>query len=638
MKKSKLKLGLVTSFICGMALTACNDVTANDKSVVDYKFGDSTISLSTDNMYSDDLETSAGLTKYYEKVRDLLVRATFEKVTSDTTNGLSVKDNFAALDAKADNKVEEQKETARKNAKNNDTSYSDELDAIYESNNVEDEKGLKEKFLLDLEKEQLDSAIMGNDKQLEILRDGDGTNEKGWIENAKPYHIKHMLVKVEGGSDNFTRATITKDEAVKISKIVTLMASGSKFDDLASNNLLTDDSADKLGDVGIVNNNATTKSLKMVSEFQLGIYTADAIINHDISTNVLEGLGLESEVDLDGSLKADNKTLDKKAVKDAIEVKKVPYEIFEKLGDYAELPKDEAEEAIKDVNACVYPRNVIWNKYLNNHNVFVIVNKLADENSVSELLKKDSNGNPEEDPKTANLTLTPGTKSGFNDKGYLCAEDGKVIFGVRSEYGIHFIKIQKSAYDTDLKTYYPIALKVGDVDVTKQAVGSNYIVGLDNAKDTFDTRLADIKSAIKSYDSNSEYRLYNFLVTYAKNNNIINSSDEATNKILSKIDNHIADLKASEAHKQTEGLTSVWENYLRLITLQNDKRDDEWDETYYYGIGGKESKTHHVTALIPEAAANEFVTLCGYDAINEVANIKASLAKFSEGGDYYYGK
>ena len=300
MKKSKLKMGLVTSFICGMALTACNDVTANDKNVVTYKdYSGSEIGLLTDNMYSEDLETSAGLTKYYEKVRDLLVRATFEKVTGDSASGLKVKTSYKTLVAQAKNKVEEQKEIARKNAKNNDTSYSDEMDAIYESHNCEDEEGLYQHFLLDLEKEQLDSAIMDNDAQLKILRDGNGAEEKGWIKSAKPYHIKHMLVKIDGGADNFTRATITKDEAKKLSDMITKLANGEKFDDLASNNMLSDDSTDKLGDVGIVNNNATTKSLKMVSEFQLGIYAGDYMINHNSSDDI-DGIGLDSKVDIDG--------------------------------------------------------------------------------------------------------------------------------------------------------------------------------------------------------------------------------------------------------------------------------------------------------------------------------------------------
>ena len=612
-------MGLVTSFICGMALTACNDVTANDKNVVDYKFGDSTISLSTDTMYSDDLETSAGLTKYYEKVRDLLVRATFKDVTEDA-NGLKVKTQLPTLEAQAKNKVEEQKETARKNAKNNDTSYADELDAIYESNNVEDEEGLRQKFLLDLEKEQLDSAIMDNDKQLEILRDGNGADEKGWIESAKPYHIKHMLVKIEGGADNFTRATITKEEGEKLSKVVTLLASGERFDDLAANNLLNDDSSDKLGDVGIVNNNATTKSLKMVSEFQLGIYTADKIINGKSGA----GVGLDSMVDINGTGKV--------KVVDELEVDEVPYSIMKELGDVAKYPEDEEDQKIKDVNACVYPRNVIWNKYLNNHNVFVIVNKEANKADVTALTTNVVDT-------TVPNNYAEGEKSGFNN-GYLCAEDGKVIFGVRSEYGIHFIKIQKSAYDADLKTYYPISLKVGDVDVTKQAVGSNYIVGLDNAKDTFDTRLSDIKSAIKSYDSNSEYRLYNYLVSYAKDKGIIKASDEATNKILSRIDNHIADLKASEVYKQTEGLKTVWENYLRLINLQDSKRADTWTEGYYYdtvdaGVKKQVYVEYNRTALVDETTSADYLAMC--QATDP--NVKAQyLTKFAEGGIYYYGK
>lgn len=619
MKKSKLKMGLITSFICGMALSAC-DVVANDKYVVQYKdYSDSELGLLTDTMYSNYLETSSGLTKYYEKVRDLLVRATFKSVT-EASNGLKVKTPYATLEAQAKNKVEEQKEQARKNAKNNDTWYSDEMDAIYESHNCEDEEGLYQYFLLELEKEQLDSAIMNNDTQLTILRDGNGSNEKGWINSAKPYHIKHMLVKVDGGADDFTRATITEDEATKLSKVVTLLAGGDKFDDLAANNLLNDDSSDKLGDVGIVNNNATSKSLKMVSEFQLGIYTADVKINGKSGT----GIGLESMVDVDG-------TGDVK-VEDTIEVVKVPYSVFKDLGETAKYPESTEDAKIRDVSACVYPRNVLWNKYLNNHNVFVIVDKTADTSSTTSLTTDTVDT-------TVPNNFAQGSKSGFNN-GYLCAEDGKVIFGVRSEYGIHFIKIQKSAYDSDLSTYYPIALNVNNVDVTSQPVGSNYIVGLDSAKDTFDTRLSDIKSAIKSYDSNSEYRLYNYLVSYAKSNNIISSTDETTTKILEKIDNHIADLKDSETYKQGEGLKAVWENYLRLIKLQNEKRAASWVEGSYYEtiVGGVNTtlyRTYNRTALVPESTAAEYLAMCKTDNADTKATI---LTKFVEGGDLYYGK
>ncbi len=610
-------MGLVTSFICGMALTACG-VSADDKYVVEFKdYSNSELGLLTDNMYSQQLETSSGLNKYYEKVRDLLVRATFEKVTKDT-NGLKVRTPYETLVAQAKNKVEEQKENARKNAKNSDTSYSDELEAIFKSNDCEDEEGLYQHFLLQLEKEQLDSAIMDNDAQLTILRDGNGSDEKGWIKSAKPYHIKHMLVKIENGASDFTRATISEDEATKLSKVVTLLAEGSKFDDLAANNLLNDDSSDKLGDVGIVNNNATTKSLKMVSEFQLGIYTADVKVNGKTG----DGIGLDAKINLgSGEVK----------VEDAIDVVEVPFEAFKKLGEQAKYPEATEDDSIKGINACVYPRNVLWNKYFNNHNVFVITDDAANTAANSPLTGS---------TKTPGLNdYVEGKKSGFNDHK-LCAEDGKVIFGVRSEYGIHFIKIQKSAYDTDLDTYYPVALKVGDTDVTTQPAGSNYIVGLDSAKDTFDTRLSEIKSAIKSYDSNSEFRLYNYLVSYAKTNNILKANDEASEKIFAKIDKHVADLKDSEEHKQSEGLQSVWENYLRLLELQNSKRAASWTESYYYtkyvnGNPVTEYASNPRTALVPETTADKYYELCTKPAGTEKAE---ALVQFVEGGDYYYGK
>lgn len=616
MKKSKLKMGLITSFICGIALTAC-DVTANDKYVVTYKdYSGNELGLLIDNMYSEDMDTSAGLTKYYQKVRDLLVRASFSKVTKDSVNGLTVKTPYETLIAQAENKVEEQKENARKNAKNNDTSYSDELDAIFESHECEDEEGLKEHFLLELEQEQLDSAIMNNEAQLKILRDGNGASEKGWIKSAKPYHIKHMLVKVEGGASDFTRATITKDEAEKMAKVVTLLGAGSSFDDLASNNLLNDDSSDKLGDVGIVNNNATTKSLKMVSEFQLGIYTADVKVNGRAG----DGIGLDAMVDVDG-------TGDVK-VEDIIDVVEVPYAAFKKIGEVAKYPEDTEDTKIKEVNTCVYPRNVLWNKYFNNHNVFVISNKEANTAGTDTLVGSSVDANAPADA--------------FNDAGYLTDVDGKVIFGVRSEYGIHFIKIQKSPYEENLDKYYPVALKVDGKDVTDVAeYGESYITGLDNKKGTFDTRLSDIKSAIKSYDSNSEYRLYNFLVSYAKSNGLISTSDEKTNALLKKIDDHIADLKASETYKQEEGIKSVWENYLRMVELQNRNRAASWTDSYFYTkyVEGNPVTVYVEntgrTALVPETTGDAFEALC--TAENNTVKATA-LANFVEGGQYYYGK
>jgi len=609
MKKSKLKIGLVTSFICGMALTAC-DVTKNKDYVVQYKdYSGSELGLLTETMYGDYLDTDAGLTKYYEKVRDLLILSTFKDITAENaTDGLKVKTQLSTLEAQAENKVEEQKETARKNAKNNDTSYSDEMDTIYESYGCEDteEEGLYNHFLLELEKEQLEDAILDNTEQLKDLR-------SKWLDNAKPYHIKHMLVKVEGGSTDFVRATISEDEATKLSKIVTLLAGGNKFDDLAANNLLNDDSSDKLGDVGIVNNNATSKSLKMVSEFQLGIYAADIMINGKTA----EKIGTDKEIELGKSGYASTKVSDLLAGN--FKYDEIPYSVFTKLGTDAKYPESTEDEKVKNVSEHVYPRNVIWNKYLNNHNIFVITN--------------DSQTYAEGKSGFKSVTL------GGTTKNLLCAEDGKVVFGVRSEYGIHFIKIQKSAFEakTDLEKYYPISLNENDETDT-------YLTGLDSTKDTQDSRLSDIKSAIKSFDSSVEYNLYNKLVSFATSSGKINNAGN-TKEVLDKIQAHIEDLKDNESYKQEEGIKVVWENYLRLIELQDSSKSATWDESYYYttyesGVGKAQYKSLSRPAVIDsnvsgEPTADAFKALC----LAAEGNAKTTaLAQFLEGGTYYYAK
>ena len=62
MKKSKLSITLVTSFIAAMALTACKDVTKSDKAVVTFKtYSGETVELITDNVYNKYRGTSNGI-------------------------------------------------------------------------------------------------------------------------------------------------------------------------------------------------------------------------------------------------------------------------------------------------------------------------------------------------------------------------------------------------------------------------------------------------------------------------------------------------------------------------------------------------------------------------------------------------
>ena len=71
MKKSKLSITLVTSFIAAMALTACNEVTAKEKAIVTFTpYGSKeAIELITDDVYNSYRKTSNGVTKFYVHLR-----------------------------------------------------------------------------------------------------------------------------------------------------------------------------------------------------------------------------------------------------------------------------------------------------------------------------------------------------------------------------------------------------------------------------------------------------------------------------------------------------------------------------------------------------------------------------------------
>jgi len=626
MKKSKLTIGLVSTFICGMALTAC--VTVNDKYVVEFKdYSNSELGLLSNALYGDTVDTKDGLTKYYDKVRELLVRASFEDVTtdSDASKKLDVKTAYATLKTQASNKLEEQKTAARKSAKENGTSYSDEMDVIYSAYSCEDEEGLYQHFLYELEEEQLKEAIVDSPTQLKILRDGSAT-EDGWLKSAKPYHIKHMLVKIDGGEKEFTRATISIAEAQNLSKVVDLLVNGSKFDDVAGNSKLNADSATQLGDVGIMTNEAKSGQLTMVPEFQLGIYKIDKLVNGASGAD----LGFDAKVNLGSGDKTVSDVLADNGIA------KVPYKAFVKLGETAEYPKANEDSKLQNTNSCVFPRNVIWNKYLNNHNVFVIVNADDSESTnigvdtteFTKLYKGSIN--------TTGNQYVAGEKSGFNSNGYLCDEQGKVLFGVRTEYGIHFIKIQKSAFDDDLASYYPYELTS---EVKSADAYENFVTAVDNKSSTYDTRFGLIKDSIQG-TAETEYRLYSYLKDYCINKGIIDVTDASTKSLLERIDLDIETIKEDNAYKQAKGLQSVWESHLRIVELQNQKRSEQYEDGYYYvsyGIAGTESiyKSVNRTALVSEAVADAFIKAC--DETNPT--VKANyIAQFLEGagGEYYY--
>ena len=115
MKKSKLSIGLVTSFIGALALTSCGEtpaVTSSDTSIVDfigYNSEDEKLTIDIDKFYSEYGDSDEGTTLFYNAVLEALIRYEYK--------GLSERDTtlkaYTALTKEADEKLQAQNKWQR---------------------------------------------------------------------------------------------------------------------------------------------------------------------------------------------------------------------------------------------------------------------------------------------------------------------------------------------------------------------------------------------------------------------------------------------------------------------------------------------------------------------------------------------
>ena len=621
MKKSKLKLGLVTSFIASMALSACGaSVTKSDTDLVGFKAydGETDLSISIDEIYKDYMKSSSGISKYYDQVLEVLIRNAFQKDKTGTgevfgNSAVKLKKNYNKILSEAKDSVKGQKAVAKENAKTNGTSYSTEWKAVLAEKGVKDEEELLQYFIYKLEKEEVEDWYFNNHED-EIRSeyigvDGTGASTKENVSSRFPYHVRHILIKVEDGASDYVRGTISADQAKALSKTVELLAQGTlSFGEVAA--MKSEDSSNSsYGDVGIMTNAISSGKLGMVNEFQLGIYAYDAINFHaSLNTGsdakptiIAKSLGLDKLVkDKDG---------DEWSVENYFDgaIQEIPYSVFVELGDVADQETNETTGLpVEDGKAAIYPRNLLWNRYLNNHGIFVITNSER-----GNIVNAGSTGVEEIDvntgeyeatqtvalkdgtTKTIDYTDTVGMR-GFNrdlkdsafatgNKKVLADEQGNIIIGVRSEFGIHLMIVQKSVYEfseggntvkaPSLDEYYTTAVpgsKDGKYPTYTDGEGivhdkETYVNFINTVKTTdYKSRAEDVRSKIKGFDSTYDYRLYEELVESSN----IDKSNESTKEVLDLIDSYIELQRTKNEDAQDEGMKDVWQTYVDLLETQ----------------------------------------------------------------------
>ena len=650
MKKSKLSAGLVTSFIAAMSLGACsNSVTANKNNIVDFTgYNGQNLAVVTDSIYDDYKKSSSGISAYYNQVIEVLIRDAFARNEKDPTTFPGVRKTYTQIVNEAKNSVKSDKQSARESADTNGTSYKTEWQSVLKGKGVKDEAELLQYYIYQLEKEVIEDWYY--DQHEESLRseyigvDEDGKSTSTTKASSRyPYHIRHILVKVEDGASDFARGTISSSQAKLLSETIQRIAEGKLSFGQIALQYSEDGSASSYGDVGIVTTDAKSGSLKMVNEFQLGIYAYDAVLSGRTNNDVLnEGLGLSKTIttELYQNLTKDNTLGADTSVKNTIKklgLGEIPYSKVVEMGLAAEVENNNTTGLkVGEGQTALYPRNILWNKYFNKHNVFVITNRVADayidttdmvkaakdihdvtnqsklaaEQLAQNNLKlgdagaayvavptdptaevgeqvvhyKDANADTIKYSQLANFKNV--TALGGNNANFRALTDGNdnVIIGVRSQYGIHLMVVQKSVYDfanndVSLNEYYTTAVP-GDEDYPVDDQGKDkqtYINFIESVnKSEYNNRADTVRSAIKGFDSTYDYRLYDELTFAGDDTERAKHFKKDTNgyKLLELIDDYVSLQREKNLYDQGEGLAKVWRTYLELIGEQNNYRVD----------------------------------------------------------------
>ena len=618
MKKSKLSVGLVASFIGALAVTACDSTVAVTEKkgelveLVDYN--GNKIEIKTDDIYGKYTDSSDGTKLYYDAILEALIRYEYPLLSKQGGSKLR---SIDTLKAEVEDKYTSARETANDNADTNDTSFDEEWEKILDSYNCEDDDDLKAYYLYQLEKEEISdwyakeniSAL--KDQYLGVKNDWSLVPEADKVENVNslfPYHILHVLVSLSADKDNYNRGTITEAEATKLWQVVRqLIDENYSFEDVAFN--LSDDTGSKsaYGDVGIM-------SLKtsFYNEFKLGIYAYDAILSgvnaqSDANKLIYESLGLNKESATEGAkvitettvsggvhreLVADlikeemveNVTTPVSATYGAAGVNKlptVPYQVFKLISDMAK--EDKVGAAAPEAGDVALPRNVLFNQFLNFHSPFVITaedivdNDNFDDDTVNVVAHDFT------DDAAGNLYIKDNNfeeVAGFAHK-VLCDKKGNVVIGVRSEAGIHFMVMRKSVFKAteaavgrdgqSLQDYYTTAIP-GEDDYP--ATGETYV----NMKTTDDQsyykdRADTIKNELKStnFDAAYDYRLYEYLT---QNDLVKNKITFSNPEVEENIEEYIKLLRETKVVGDAKSINDSWQSYLLMLSYQNTVRGD----------------------------------------------------------------
>ncbi len=564
MKKSKLSLGMIACLLSVGSLAGCDPVKSSDKGyLLSYTVDGTTTYKVADDILKEYYDDSDKYQAIFDAIFKVIKRNYFS-VDRGTKkyNGVTIKlgkPQMTKINAEADKKVAIDKQTAEDNADANGTRYKKEFDAILSENGVKTEEELHAKYVGEIQEETFDENFytyfvdeMRGDNapyKVNLKTLGKDFVWDGYLKDQHPYHMSHLMIELADKSDtNYADGTISEDNAKNLYTAVKELKDASSFQ-LAAYSLSDDESSRaKYGDLGIMDYDTG-----FINEFKLGIYAYEQFyLGKDASGKAIDASSF-SEKYIDAVNELFNFADDH-----AAHVPTVPYSVFEELNSYSEAETDENSKPVIEGADLVFPRNVIYNKYLNRHAVFFVEG--ADNN-------EDTNGNFR--------TVS------FNgeEKVVLCADDDptKPIVCVRgSSQGkqeIHFMVVNRSplsTYEVEDKDYYNTYYYSQDMyphkaDGTKLDTYTNFV---GDERDDSEPRAQEIASKFKSFDSD-KLNKYIFL----KFMNVEKLTFEKDCKEIEKaLMNWILTSVEKKENEKSENWKKTWNEYLDKLSRENAER------------------------------------------------------------------
>ncbi len=669
MKKTKSALCLVTLLATCAALASCNKPTqADDGTIFTYTTAQGiTLSYTASELLKSYQQAGNSASTEFDKVYEVLIRKLY------TTDEYAT--SLAKCEREAESSVAAQIQTATKNADSNGTTVREELEKIFDNLNVDNLVELKDYYLYQEEKKQYENDYYNN--HLEAIRDGStkgltsneylmaasddyGIENHGWIKEQVPMNIRHILVKVSAASGDYTQGEISEDkssagEATKLATMIMRLAGANKQDGTTADAkrepfyAIAQDSEDtsSAANYGELDSPMTkVMESDLVNEFKLGTYAFETLYNQayknatgdeksyydsnvaTLTPGLTEGAETVSDETIDDTQALDSTDTTiydffSKGEKDDngeyTGIGQIPYGAAVALLKAAKITTDANGSDVWGGKATFYPRNILFNKYFNKHNICVITpNEIAyNDSSVSA------------DSYNGTYSETYGALPGFQydttnvlpgfTHNVLTNDEGNIILAVRagasSYQGIHFIVIQRSGLDLDGSFYTPATddssttsslseyytmYKPGESNYPTNDDGEDKLtyVNYNNEKNqsaAWNTRQGKITSALKNYNGAMSTYIFQDLINEGK----VKFTSEDMEK---RIQNYSATKRLSTKDSNFETWTTNWKTYAEMIEEQNRQRSLEFSfandgGTYKGNATGKKHMLSEVCAI-----------------------------------------